>query len=216
VDSGDVYVVESGFITTGEFVWKKFKTITQEHFETIDRSSCKGGDIIIAKIGARYGMAAILPELDRPAVVSGNSLKLSVDRALYDHSYIHLALLCARARGALFPLANATAQPALSLRALNVLALPHPPLSEQRQIVSRVSDRTMEVNSALRNASRQIGLLREYRTCLITDVVTGKLDVRGMDLPEMENAEEVGSLSDVADDVEDSEELDPAESIDAD
>ena len=33
-------------------------------------------------------------------------------------------------------------------------------------------------NTALARAEREIGLLREYRTRLIADVVTGKLDVR--------------------------------------
>ncbi len=31
-------------------------------------------------------------------------------------------------------------------------------------------------------------LLREYRTRLIADVVTGKLDVRGVELPELDEA----------------------------
>ena len=40
-------------------------------------------------------------------------------------------------------------------------------------------------------AQRQIELLREYRTRLIADVVTGKLDVReaAANLPEMDPAE---------------------------
>ena len=36
------------------------------------------------------------------------------------------------------------------------------------------------------------GQIREYRTRLVSDVVTGQLDVRGLNLPEMdEEAEEI-------------------------
>ena len=38
---------------------------------------------------------------------------------------------------------------------------------------------TAEVGSAINRIRRQIELMEEYRTRLIADVVTGKLDVRG-------------------------------------
>ena len=54
IDNGDVYVIESGFVTSGKFIYKPFKEISLEHFKTIKRSECKAGDIIIAKIGHWY------------------------------------------------------------------------------------------------------------------------------------------------------------------
>ena len=46
------------------------------------------------------------------------------------------------------------------------------------------------INNAARRAERAISLLREYRTRLIADVVTGKLDVREVaaELPEEEES----------------------------
>lgn len=83
VEDGDVYVIESGFITSGKFEYvRDMKTITEEHFETIKRSECKENDIIIAKIGAYFGMAAVLPKLDKKSVVSGNSLKITLDNTI--------------------------------------------------------------------------------------------------------------------------------------
>ena len=174
---GDVYVVESGFITSGSFVQKEFKTIAADHFETIKRSECSGGDIVIAKIGARYGMAGILPDLDKPAVVSGNSLKLTVNAKIVSNRYVHSALLTARSLGALETIVNATAQPALTLGALNNLALPMPPLAEQLTIMLAVDRDTSHIDAAIDRARRAISLLREYRIRLIADVVTGKVDV---------------------------------------
>ena len=39
------------------------------------------------------------------------------------------------------------------------------------------------LTTAITRLEREIALLREYRTRLVADVVTGKLDVRGVTLP---------------------------------
>ena len=56
--------------------------------------------------------------------------------------------------------------------------LPLPPLSEQSAIARYLDEATANMDTAIARARRQIELLREYRTRLIADVVTGKLDVR--------------------------------------
>ena len=52
------------------------------------------------------------------------------------------------------------------------------PVCEQGLIVRQIEVSTARLNTAASRASRQINLLQEYRTRLIADVVTGKLDVR--------------------------------------
>ena len=66
------------------------------------------------------------------------------------------------------------------------LILPLPPLPEQTAIVEHLDNATANIDAAITRARRQIDLLREYRTRLIADVVTGKLDVRetAANLPE--------------------------------
>lgn len=53
-----------------------------------------------------------------------------------------------------------------------------PPLNEQAAIVKFADETTAEMDASIARARRQIELLQEYRTRLIADVVTGKLDVR--------------------------------------
>ena len=53
-----------------------------------------------------------------------------------------------------------------------------PPLAEQREIVEFVREETATLITAITRYEREISLLREYRTRLTADVVTGKLDVR--------------------------------------
>jgi len=55
---------------------------------------------------------------------------------------------------------------------------PIPPEDERAEILIAVKERTASLNTAISRLEREIDLLREYRTRLIADVVTGKLDVR--------------------------------------
>ena len=89
-----------------------------------------------------------------------------------------------------------------------------PPIEEQNTIVRLAGEETANVESGLRVAEREISLLREYRTRLIADVVTGKLDVREAaarlpeDVKEPDEDDEVDTGADVE---ESSDEVDLVE-----
>jgi type I restriction enzyme, S subunit len=58
------------------------------------------------------------------------------------------------------------------------MSSPYPPIEEQARIADYIDESTRGVTSAMEQAEKEIGLFKEYRTRLIGDVVTGKLDVR--------------------------------------
>jgi type I restriction enzyme S subunit len=58
------------------------------------------------------------------------------------------------------------------------MPLPLPPLEEQQTIAAAIRTQTSNVDRAIASVLDEIALLKEYRTRLISDVVTGKLDVR--------------------------------------
>ena len=62
--------------------------------------------------------------------------------------------------------------------AFSDVPVPVPPLPEQRAIANFLDRVAAKTDAAIARAQREINLLREYRTRLIADVVTGKLDVR--------------------------------------
>ena len=53
-----------------------------------------------------------------------------------------------------------------------------PPIQQQKDIVEHISQQTATIDYAIRKSGEQINSIRHYRTRLIADVVTGKLDVR--------------------------------------
>lgn len=58
------------------------------------------------------------------------------------------------------------------------IAIAVAPPAEQSEIVEHFMEQTAPLRNAIARTEREIILLREYRTRLIADVVTGKLDVR--------------------------------------
>ena len=82
------------------------------------------------------------------------------------------------------------------------LPIAMPPLSEQSAIVEHLEKATTEIDAAITRTRRQIELLQEYRTRLIADVVTGKLDVReaAAQLPdEADDQDPIGESGPLAD-----------------
>jgi len=63
---------------------------------------------------------------------------------------------------------------------------PYPPFKEQVDIVSLLDSVMDRIQPVIDSLQLQINLIQEYRTRLIADVVTGKVDVRGLvfELPE--------------------------------
>ena len=80
-----------------------------------------------------------------------------------------------------------------------------PPLDEQQTIGSHIERETEGLNNAIEHARREIELLEEFRTRLIADVVTGKLDVRDVAARLPEESEEPEPLDERESDAEEIE-----------
>jgi type I restriction enzyme S subunit len=70
------------------------------------------------------------------------------------------------------------AQPNLNTQIIGGWPVPLPTTDEQEAIVQHIRQETVLLADTIDRARREISILREYRTRLIADVVTGKLDVR--------------------------------------
>lgn len=77
-----------------------------------------------------------------------------------------------------------------------------PPIKEQQLIVKYIKTETTVIEQTISRAEREIELIQEYRNRLISDVVTGKVDVRSIDIPNYDTVEpEMDNIED--DEVED-------------
>lgn len=76
------------------------------------------------------------------------------------------------------PWITGAAQPKLTKDRLMGVPIPVPPPQEQDVIVQELKTATAPLEEMLRRAQREIDLICEYRTRLVADAVTGKVDVR--------------------------------------
>ncbi len=108
--------------------------------------------------------------------------------------YLRLALHGAYSQLRLISDDSGSTKGALTCADIKHFRVALPPLDEQSMIIEAVEAETQTCDAAVTKAEAEISLLREYRTRLIADVVTGKLDVReaAAKLPE-----EAGELEEV-------------------
>lgn len=66
-----------------------------------------------------------------------------------------------------------------------------PPDDEQIAIVKHIKTAIPQYEAAIEKLSSEISTLEEYKTRLISDVVTGKIDVRDIKVPDFEYVEEI-------------------------
>ena len=78
-------------------------------------------------------------------------------------------------------------QPNLGMAKMERIFIALPDAREQEHILQFLESEMRPFEDASAKALAEIDLIREYRTRLVADVVTGQLDVRHLDLPEIED-----------------------------
>lgn len=81
-------------------------------------------------------------------------------------------------------------QPNIGMGVLENLRLPLPEIEEQRAIVDTLDAYWSKVLQVKCNLKKQIEELQSLKTRIIADTVTGKIDVRGIEIPEYEFVDE--------------------------
>jgi type I restriction enzyme, S subunit len=173
-------------VINGNFVVRPDdRTMTASAFAELQRSyTVESGDVVIAIVGATTGKSAVVGELDNVTVQRSLAI-LRPKKTLITSAFLNLLVSSEVIQGQIRQVMDKyAAQPGIYLGELAGLQVVYPTIEEQKGIVLHVAHATTPINDATSRLEREIELLREYRTRLIADVVTGKLDVRGIELPE--------------------------------
>jgi type I restriction enzyme, S subunit len=103
-----------------------------------------------------------------------NLMGLNVFRDMANIEYISLCLLSR----SLNDIADTSTIPQINNKHIYPLPFPHPSVEEQEGIVSYIYEQNNKIDDSIGKAEKQIELLQECRTALISEAVTGKIDVR--------------------------------------
>lgn len=94
----------------------------------------------------------------------------------------------------------------LNIERIGVMRIPLPSIKEQISIIESIQSKTATLALVISRTEREIALMHEYRDRLIADVVTGKLDVRGIAVPEVLEELSADDADEDPDEIENEEE----------
>lgn len=93
-------------------------------------------------------------------------------------------------RSNIMSMAKYTTLPILNQNETKRIPVVHCSRQEQREIVKYIDDRSRLIDEAIKQIKTEISLMVEYRTAVISQVVTGKIDVRGIEIEDPVHFEE--------------------------
>jgi len=133
--------------------------ISPEKAEELSSHTVRPGDLLITKMGDPPGDTAIYPTGRPPAIITADCIKLTPHRDLATSNYLKFALRAPQLTEQFADITLGVAQQKVSLSRFRCIAVPLPPLAEQKRIVAKVEE-LMGVVDRLEGqlaASREVG-----------------------------------------------------------
>lgn len=177
IDGGSYLVVRTTCVRGGRFDSDGGYATDEDNFRIwTARGAPRHGDVFFTR-EAPAGEACLVP--DRADLCMGQRMMyFRPDPELLDPEFLLLSMYGPLTRTYVEQATNGSTVGHLRLGQIYALPVLWCPLAEQRAIVRYVRDATKGLERTQVGAEQEIALLHEYRTRLIADVVTGKLDVR--------------------------------------
>ena len=150
--------------------------ITDEVNESMKNSQVQVGDILYNITGGSIGRCYIVDDSLGPANV--NQHVCIVRPCNVYGRFLLYNLQSEVSQYQLRILQSGGNREGLTAEAFKDFIIPLPPLSEQQAIADYLDKKTNDIDAALMQIDTQIADLQAYRTALISEAVTGKIDVR--------------------------------------
>lgn len=177
---GEIIALRGFNIKNNQLILNDVEKITSELSNELLRSKLYAGDIVFPCTGT-LGEGAIIDE-DNQYHINQNIAKISPLKNI-DRKFL-LLLLCSKNMRYQIELYNSSGlQPVLLIGTIRSLIISIPDFSEQKQIAEYLDQKTTKIDLQKAKIKQAIELLKEYRTSLITNAVTGKIDVRQIAIP---------------------------------
>lgn len=171
---------------------------------------CDKDDLVLNRLKAHLGVFALAPQ---SGVISPDYtvLRPNTERILPSFAETVLKSDCCRGELRIRVRGIIEGFWRLYTNDFNTIVLPVPPLDEQAKIMEYIVEFCGKAKKYENMLTQEISDLQELKTRLISDVVTGKIDVRDIRVPDFEYVQETGDSSaednkDMGDASEDGEE----------
>jgi type I restriction enzyme S subunit len=151
---------------------------TEEKADQLFSCNIYPGDIIIAKMADPVARACIIPNEDKRYIMASDGIRLEVDTKKYNVKFMEYAINSKYFNFQAELNSTGTTRLRIGLTTLKKLKLITPSLVEQNTIVQYLENFNDNFLETLGKLEKQIENLKEYRQSIISEAVTGKIDVR--------------------------------------
>ncbi|GAA1572358.1 restriction endonuclease subunit S [Dermacoccus profundi] len=174
---GEIRLLQLADVGDGQFRDRSDRRVNAATFARLRCSALRADDILIARMPDPLGRACVLPSDQAGAITVVDVAVLRVDHARAVPKYVMYALNSAAARSAIEVQQDGATRQRIPRKKLGKIALPVPPLDEQREIAAYLDRETAKIDNLIAKVERHIELAKERRAALITAAVTGQIDV---------------------------------------
>lgn len=164
-------------IKDGKTDYSKRTYISWEKYEESSEIKVYEGDILFVKTGSTIGKTAIIKSPNEPMTLNPQLVVLK-NHKINSH-FLAYAMNASYYQFQIEGYKFGGSTPAMTQESLGRTLIVIPSDEEQKEIVEYIDAADLKFELIINKTQQAIDRLKEYRTALITNAVTGKIDVRG-------------------------------------
>ncbi len=162
------------------------KFVTEEKANELAAHTAEGGDILITKMGEPPGDAAFYPVGAPKAVITADCIKWRLADDLRVPKFFVYAIRSPLVQQQIQNRTRGVAQKKISLERFRDLAIPVPPLPEQRRIVAEIEKQFTRLEAGVAALRRVQANLKRYRASVLKAACEGRLVSKEAELAKKE------------------------------
>jgi type I restriction enzyme, S subunit len=151
--------------------------ITQEVHDSMSNSKVNKGDVLLNITGGSIGRCFFVTDEFEEANVNQHVCILRPNELILTE-YLHFLFSSSVGQLQIDLCQQSGNREALNFEQLKNFPFALPSVDEQSEIIKMVNSRKKVIKTSIEKTLQEIELLKEYKTALISEVVTGKVDVR--------------------------------------
>ncbi|ATY27386.1 restriction endonuclease subunit S [Bacillus velezensis] len=182
--SSGVRVMKINNIQNMRLDWNDESFIDESYFIKLKEFRIQKNDLVFALTRPiiSTGIKAAIVDIDEPILLNQRNAYFRSGKKICS-SWLYYLMLNKNFVQEFESLIDRTGQqPNISSIDIENIKLPIPPVLEQEVIINHLNHEGFKVEKTVTNLKNQIKKLKEYRQSLIYEAVTGKIDVRDMEL----------------------------------
>ena len=202
-ESGEFFTSGTPFVGYGDVyrhleLPETVRGVAQSNKQQQEVFSVHEGDIFFTRTSENIeevGMAAVCKHTIEKAVFSGFVIRCRPRVTLVDIDYMKYYLQIPAIRNHFSSMMDIVIRASLGQNLLKQMPVVIPPMDEQKEIATYLDRQHSKYIVLIETIQEEIKALDELKTRLIADAVTGKIDVRDIEVPDFEYVQETGDSS---------------------